>query len=74
MATAAKMGGSPVGRPAGRVVVAPRRWSGGLADCLGQGHQVITAGRWWIELALVTDELPPARRGQPAGVALAQVV
>jgi hypothetical protein len=47
---------------------------GRLADRLGERHEIV-GGRWgWLELAVMPDQVPAARRGQAARVLLAQVV
>jgi len=55
-------------------LVAARRRPGGLPDRLGEGHQIVDAGRRGIELPFVADQIPATRGRQPDGVPLAQVV
>jgi hypothetical protein len=53
----------------------PRPWrrlrSARLVDGIGQRQQVIVGGWRRIELAIVPDEIPAARSGQPASVLFA---
>ena len=55
-------------------LVARRHRPGCLAHRVGEGNQVIVARRGRTELAVVADQIPPPRCGQPAGMRLAEVV
>jgi hypothetical protein len=51
-----------------------RGWPARLTDRLGEGDQVVDVVRRRIEFALVPNEIPATRRGQAAGVLLAEIV
>src|SRR6266542_2081725 len=55
-------------------VVAGGARAAGLADRLGQRHQIVAAGWRWLEVAVIADQIPASWRGQPPGMLLAQVV
>src|SRR6266511_1781902 len=57
-----------------RAGVTPGNGPGRLPYRLGEGHQIVAARRWRYVVAVVAHQVPAARRGQAAGVLLAQVV
>ena len=48
--------------------------TGSLANCLGEGHQIVVGRRGRAELAVVADHFPAARSGEPARMGLTEVV
>jgi hypothetical protein len=53
---------------------ASRYGPSGLPDRLGERHEIIDAARRRVEFPVMPDEFPAPRRGQTAGVLLAQVI
>ena len=50
------------------VLLPVRRRAGRLADRLRERDEIVVRGWWRAVFALVPDQVPAARRGQPAGV------